>query len=67
MRAIKGGCHAGILTVSAMLAVFPGLVAPAVAQTIGIVLQHGKTGSPNTIIDQLAIALRCAGYLVDTP
>jgi len=37
------------------------------AQTIGIVLQHGKTGSPNTIIDQFAIALRSAGYLVDPP
>ena len=67
MRAIKGGRHEGILTVSAMLAVFPELVAPALAQTIGIVLQHGKTGSPNTIIGQLAIALWSAGYLVDTP
>ena len=32
-----------VLTVSAMLAVFPGLVAPALAQTIGIVLQQ-RTG-----------------------
>src|SRR5271155_5352 len=50
-----------------MLAVLPGLVAPALAQTIGIVLMHGKTGSPSTVIDRLAIALQGAGYLVDTP
>jgi esterase/lipase len=56
-----------ILAVSVMLAVLPGLVAPASAKTIGIVLMHGKTGSPNTIIDQLATALQSAGYLVDTP
>lgn len=55
-----------ILAISLML-VLAGLVAPAYAQTIGIVLMHGKTGSPNTIIDQLATALRNAGYLVDTP
>jgi pimeloyl-ACP methyl ester carboxylesterase len=56
-----------ILAVSLMLAVLPEFVAPALAQTIGIVLMHGKTGSPNTIIDKLAIALQSAGYLVDTP
>jgi hypothetical protein len=56
-----------ILAVSVMLAVLPGLVAQASAKTIGIVLMHGKTGSPNTIIDQLATALQSAGYLVDTP
>jgi hypothetical protein len=37
-----------ILAVSLMLAVFSGVVAPAFAQTIGIVLLHGKTGSPDT-------------------
>lgn len=56
-----------ILPVSLMLAVFSGVVAPAFAQTIGIVLLHGKTGSPDTVINQLAIALQGAGYLVDTP
>ena len=56
-----------ILATSLMLAVLSGLVAPACAQTIGIVLMHGKTGSPNTVIDQLATALQSAGYLVDTP
>jgi esterase/lipase len=50
-----------------MFAVFSGVVAPAFAQTIGIVLLHGKTGSPDTVINQLAIALQGAGYLVDTP
>ena len=56
-----------ILAVSLMFAVFSGVVAPAFAQTIGIVLLHGKTGSPDTVINQLAIALQGAGYLVDTP
>jgi hypothetical protein len=28
---------------------------------------HGKTGSPDTVIDRLAIALQDAGYLVDIP
>ena len=37
------------------------------ADTIGIVLMHGKTGSPNAIITGLASALQAAGYLVDTP
>ena len=40
---------------------------PAVAQTVGIVLLHGKTGSPYTVIDGLATALRDAGYLVESP
>jgi esterase/lipase len=55
------------MAVLLMFAVLPGLVAPALAQTIGIVLMHGKTGSPSTVIDRLAIALQGAGYLVDTP
>src|SRR5215471_11941817 len=50
-----------------VLAVLPGLGTPACAQTIGIVLMHGKTGSPNTVIDQIAMVLQGAGYLVDTP
>jgi esterase/lipase len=56
-----------ILAVSLMLAVVPGLAVPGLAQTIGIVLMHGKTGSPNTVINQLAMALQSAGYLVETP
>jgi esterase/lipase len=50
-----------------MLAALLGLVTPALAQTIGIVLMHGKTGSPSTVIDRLAMALQGAGYMVDTP
>jgi len=56
-----------MLTVLLMLAVLPGLVASALAQTIGIVLMHGKTGSPSTVIVRLAITLQGAGYLVHTP
>ena len=50
-----------ILLVSLVLAVFSGVVAPAFAQTIGIVLLRGKTGSPDTVINQLAIALQGCG------
>jgi pimeloyl-ACP methyl ester carboxylesterase len=50
-----------------MLVVFPGLVAPALAQAIGIVLMHGKTGSPYSVISGLAVALQGARYLIDTP
>jgi len=56
-----------VLVISLMLAVVPGLAAPGLAQTIGIVLMHGKTGSPTSVINQLAIALQGAGYLVEAP
>src|SRR5882724_4401399 len=49
-----------ILAVSLMLVALPGLVAPALAQAVGIVLMHGKTGSPNTVIDRLASDLQSA-------
>ena len=63
----KGGPIRWVLVISLMLAVVPGLAAPGLAQTIGIVLMHGKTGSPTTVINQLAIALQGAGYLVEAP
>ena len=56
-----------ILAVLLMLAVLQELVGSALAQTIGIVLMHGKTGLPSTVIGRLATALQGAGYLVDTP
>ncbi|HEY2532595.1 MAG TPA: alpha/beta hydrolase [Xanthobacteraceae bacterium] len=56
-----------ILAALLMLLVLPELDAAAWAQTIGIVLMHGKTGSPNTVIDGLATALQGAGYLAETP
>lgn len=34
---------------------------------VGVVLMHGKWGSPNRNIDQLADSLRNAGYKVSTP
>jgi len=55
------------LAILLMLALLPWLCAPVLAQTIGVVLMHGKTGSPNTVIDGLATVLQGAGYLVDTP
>jgi esterase/lipase len=40
---------------------------PVSAQQIGVVLMHGKTGAPASVIDGLADALRSAGYIVETP
>lgn len=37
------------------------------ASEVGVVLMHGKWGSPNRNIDQLADSLRNAGYKVSTP
>ncbi|HVI50238.1 MAG TPA: alpha/beta hydrolase [Candidatus Sulfotelmatobacter sp.] len=46
------------------------LQSPALAgdhHEVGIVLMHGKWGSPNAHIDQLAAGLKNAGYQVTTP
>jgi esterase/lipase len=56
-----------ILAALLTLAVLAGLAAPAWAQAIGVVLMHGKTGSPATVINSLATVLQSAGYLVETP
>jgi pimeloyl-ACP methyl ester carboxylesterase len=56
-----------ILAVLLMLGLLPGLIAQVLAQTIGIVLMHGKTGSPNAVIDRLATTLQGAGNLIETP
>jgi len=39
----------------------------AAAERLGIVLMHGKAGSPGRGIDGLAAQLEAAGYLVDRP
>jgi pimeloyl-ACP methyl ester carboxylesterase len=39
----------------------------AAPQDVGIVLMHGKEGSPERVIDELASELRAKGYLVSTP
>lgn len=48
---------------------FATLIGEALAQPpeIGIVLLHGKQGSPERVIDALASALRAKGYAVSTP
>jgi predicted alpha/beta-hydrolase family hydrolase len=55
------------LTLAVALAV-AGLVLPAIAQTpapgIGMVIMHGKGGSPTRHVAELAAALASRGYLV---
>jgi pimeloyl-ACP methyl ester carboxylesterase len=56
-----------VVTVFAMLLAFCARATPASADMIGIVLMHGKTGSPNSVITGLSQSLQGAGHLVDTP
>jgi esterase/lipase len=55
------------LALAVLVATYLAMSPAALAQTIGVVLMHGKTGSPESVINGLADALRGAGYLVDTP
>src|ERR1700732_547856 len=50
-----------------LAAALPIAAAPASAQTIGVVLMHGNTDSPQGVIYSLATALHGAGYLVEPP
>jgi hypothetical protein len=54
---------AGLVTLAAVI----GMAAPVSAQTIGVVLMHGNTDSPDGTIALLAGAMEGAGYLVDRP
>ena len=44
-----------------------GTVSPAAERKVGVVLIHGKWGSPDRNIDRLALSLRGRGYEVITP
>jgi hypothetical protein len=54
---------AGLVTLATVI----GMAAPASAQTIGVVLMHGNTDSPDGTIASLAAAIEGAGYLVERP
>ena len=54
---------AGLVILAAVI----GMAAPVSAQTIGVVLMHGNTNSPDGTIALLAAALEGAGYLVERP
>ena len=54
---------AGLLVFTAVI----GVVAPVSAQTIGVVLMHGNTDSPNGTVAALATAMEGEGYLVERP
>ena len=54
---------AGLVTLAAVI----GMAAPVSAQTIGVVVMHGNTDSPDGTIALLAAAMEGAGYLVDRP
>ena len=51
---------AGLVTLAAVI----GMAAPVSAQTVGVVLMHGNTDSPDGTIALLAAAMEGAGYLV---
>ena len=44
-----------------------GHVAPAAGDDLGVVLLHGKAGSPSGYVHKLASVLQSKGYLVSTP
>src|ERR1700738_2017678 len=54
---------AGLVTLAAVI----GMAAPVSAQTVGVVLMHGNTDSPDGTIALLAAAMEGAGYLVERP
>ncbi len=54
---------AGLVTLAAVI----GMAAPVSAQTVGVVLMHGNTNSPDGTIALLAAAMEGAGYLVERP
>src|SRR5271169_4411527 len=54
---------AGLLILAAVI----GMAAPVLARTIGVVLMHGNTDSPDGTIALLAAAMEDAGYLVERP
>ena len=58
------GCVAILFSVVAALA---SHIAWAAGEDLGVVLLHGKGGSPAGYIRELAAALQGKGYLVSTP
>ena len=57
------GFLAGLVTLAAVT----GIAAPVPAQTVGVVLMHGNTDSPDGTIAPLAAAMEAAGYPVERP
>ena len=53
----------GLVTLAALV----GMAASVSGQTIGVVLMHGNTDSPDGTIAPLAAAIEGAGYLVERP
>ena len=49
------------------LAAVISMAAPVSAQTVGVVLMHGNTDSPDGTTALLAAAMEAAGYLVERP
>src|SRR3954466_16237680 len=59
--------HRSVAMLFSLLAVLAGAIGPAAADDLGIVLLHGKQGSPSGYVRELASALRSKGHLVSTP
>jgi pimeloyl-ACP methyl ester carboxylesterase len=58
------GCVAILFS---LIAVLTGHIAPARGDDLGVVLLHGKAGSPSGYVRELASALQSKGHLVSTP
>src|SRR6185503_12896654 len=63
-RAYMGSCATILFGLVAALA---SQIASAAGEDLGVVLLHGKGGSPTGYIRELASALQAKGYLVSTP
>jgi len=59
MRVIRGSLFVIAMALMNTVCAAPG--------DVGVVLMHGKTGTPERVIDRLAYELRDKGYLVSTP
>jgi len=58
------GCVAILVS---LITALIGHIAPAAGDDLGVVLLHGKAGSPSGYVRELASALQIKGYLVSTP
>jgi len=63
-KKFMGGCVAILCSLVALLI---GHAARAAGNDLGVVLLHGKGGSPSGHVRELAVALQARGYLVSTP
>ena len=57
----------GVAILFSLITALTGRIAPAAGDDLGVVLLHGKGGSPSGYVRELASALQSKGHLVSTP